>query len=281
MAKPGALCEAILSHQHRWAEQHCIDVSDAGHALAPNANLLQPLSPRSRAELARAPRSPLGDGQKPGDLQLLHSTDALLCNVFDYWRERELEPLSAACGADARIDGLRFAPLDGGGESATGAGGSAPPDLLLHGEDARAPAIVASFAEPSTSLHRHGEETRAASGPLLEGQALHGTLPGCHNLARDLHANRDRFRALPVVRLLDLCSELSGDLLTIGLTALPRKARRLQIERPGTGRLALLLAAAPQVEHGADRSVLLIAGGKPVASFIDAASIHGLLAGAE
>jgi hypothetical protein len=228
VAKPGALSEAILSRQRRWAELRRIDVSDAGHALAPDSNLLQPLSPESRSELEGAPRRPLGDGQKPGDLQLLHSTDALVCNVFDYWRERELAPLSEACGADSRVHRLRYAQHDdssGGedmraahGDGSSGSDAINPPDMLLHGEDARATAIVASFTEPYASRHPAGcEDTRGlsfmlgsqATGRLLEGEALPGSLPGCYNLASDLHANRDRFRTLPVVRLLDLCNELT------------------------------------------------------------------------
>ncbi|MBW2272355.1 MAG: hypothetical protein JRG96_03725 [Deltaproteobacteria bacterium] len=201
MAKPGALSESILLHQRRWAEQRCIDLSEAGHALGSNANLMQPLSPPTRAELEWAPRRPLGDGAKPADLQLLHSTDALLCNVFDYWRERELAPLATACGADSRTHGLRFAQHS---EEQSGPA-PAPPDLLLHGDDARATAIVASFTEPYASQSQPGEEI----GRVVECTELRESLPGCHNLARDLDANRGRYRALPVVRLLELCRELT------------------------------------------------------------------------
>ncbi len=83
-------------------------------------NLFQPLHPDTAADLTAGDGYKLGRGGR-SKLHALHSSAALACNVFDYWRGRPLAPIAAACGADPAVTGLRFEA-----RHPTSAGGAPP-----------------------------------------------------------------------------------------------------------------------------------------------------------
>lgn len=193
----GAAIERILAGQERWAQWSELERLESGHAASVDTNLFSPLSHESRTELAGAKGGLLGDGEKPGRIQLLHSSLALVCNVFDPRRGSELGPLGLACGAGAGVSELRLAS---GGE--TGPNGL---DVLLGGNGARPAGVVADFTEPYEGAGPHACERENASDAEPGGDPL----PGCRNLERDLAANRNRFRRLPAGRLLAGARELT------------------------------------------------------------------------
>lgn len=224
-----AAFERILAGQERWAQRHELERLESGHTASLDGNFFSPLSSKTRTELAAAGRGLLGDGDKPGEVQLLHSALALACNVFDPHRS-SLREIGAACDAGETVTELHFAPPG----SADAAGTSGPPalDLRLAGAAMHPAGVLVDYAEPYQSASR---TPRAGEAPPFG--ARHASLPGCTNLARDLTANPRRFGRLPVARLLAAAGALTSlhgprgsRLLYIWYDAGGPEARQLQRE---------------------------------------------------
>ena len=183
----------LLEQQRRWAATRRLEVDDDDHTADVDVNLFAVLGAESRAELEGSAARPLGDGSKPGPIRGLHSTQALVCNVFDPWRESGAAPLAAALDTDpgSNADSVTFAFA-----RAAEPGVGAELDVWLEAEGGRPTALVASFAEPYVGFD-------APLAPeALDAPGSWGALAGCRNLALDLRANPRRFRSLPVLRLL-------------------------------------------------------------------------------
>jgi len=192
MGDAKAVLRAIREHQLAWAESRELELDETAHVSELHANLFAPLSQATYAELAGSIGCPLGDGAKPAPMQALDSTVALICNVFDYWRERSRGALLAACGGDPAAGEIGFAQALPGLET----GGRCEIDVLLHGEGARPTALMTSFTEP------YREPDASLPAAWLEDPDIWAELPACQALARDLRCNPRRYRHLPVPRLL-------------------------------------------------------------------------------
>jgi len=85
-------------------------------------------------------------------MQALHSSSALACNVFDYWRGRDTGPLAAALGINAPICSIRFEQ-----KFPTGLRGRAP-NLDVVAQPASGPvlAIESKFLEPYSGRSKSG-----------------------------------------------------------------------------------------------------------------------------
>jgi len=84
----------ILERQLAWAHRHAVPLvgskGDRGrptYAKSLERNLFEPLSADALAEFKAGDGGELGgqDGN-PGKMQAVHSSSALCCNVFHYWR---------------------------------------------------------------------------------------------------------------------------------------------------------------------------------------------------
>lgn len=105
-----------------------------------------PLSACSRRDLAGGDGSELGKGGGRGKIQALHSSAALACNFFDYWRGRDLGLLSRALGISVRLCAVAFEQ-----KFPTRLGGIAPNlDVVLYGCDGSLFAVESKFTEPFT-----------------------------------------------------------------------------------------------------------------------------------
>ena len=73
-------------------------------------NLFEPLSPEAVAEYSSGDGGELGrDIGRPGKMQAIHSSSALGCNMFHYWRRVDPGAILLACGLPARgVEGLGF-----------------------------------------------------------------------------------------------------------------------------------------------------------------------------
>lgn len=101
----------IFQRQRLWALRHEHRLSgSAGDRGRPaytytlDQNLFEPLGLEAKAEYAAGDGGELGrEGPKPGKMQAVHSSSALSCNLFHYWR-RIGRPgiVAAACGLSTR-----------------------------------------------------------------------------------------------------------------------------------------------------------------------------------
>jgi hypothetical protein len=190
------LVEALKRKQCAWAGARGFAVDRDGYCILLEENLFQPLSAACQKEFAGGDGSELGKGGGRGKIQALHSSAALACNVFDYWRGRDLEPLGRVLDATITPHRLSFEA-----KFPTGLGGIPPNvDVVLHGQDGVL-AIESKFSEPYA---------RSASKCYLKPKYfvdnrlvwLEVGLPGCQSVAEDLRDGRLRFDLLDAAQLL-------------------------------------------------------------------------------
>ena len=102
MSKPQPPATHIRSRLVKWAAGVTIDIDEQGYVRALVDNFFEPLSTCTASEIAQGDGAELGrDGQR-GKIQALHSSSALACNVFDYWRGRDSTILAKALGLQDR-----------------------------------------------------------------------------------------------------------------------------------------------------------------------------------
>lgn len=101
----------IFQRQTLWARRRgillCGSAGERGrlaYTRALNDNLFEPLSPEAKSEYASGDGGELGrDAGKPGKMQALHSSSALGCNAFHYWRRIDrMDIVLQACGLPTR-----------------------------------------------------------------------------------------------------------------------------------------------------------------------------------
>ncbi len=167
--------------QRRWADSAGIDYDARGFVRDPDANLRVPLAASTRAAFVcgteLTPRK-----NQPARFSALHSSAALVANVFDHWSARDAAPLGAALGLGAERVRLAFEePL------VTGVEGDPPlSDVVLRCESGRVVAIESKFGE--WLVRRSSNRLDLKPKYFAGGRAIwrEAGLPRCQQLADDL-----------------------------------------------------------------------------------------------
>ena len=183
--------------QRRWAESAGIACDTRGFVRDLDANLRAPLALATRAAFARGTELTPRKSQ-PARITALHSSAALVANVFDYWSARDAGPLAAALGFGPERAQLAFEePL------ATGVEGDPPTsDVVLRFESGRVVAVESKFGEWLVRRASNRMDLKPkyfAGGRTFWGDA---GLPRCQQLADDLRDGRERFKHLHAAQLL-------------------------------------------------------------------------------
>jgi len=167
----------ITKQQRDWADQQGIEYDKNGYTLHLDDNLFCPLSPATLEELKHGKGNELGNSEKRGKMQALHSSSALVVNVFDYWRKLgRADVIARACDAPSGITEIRFEqthpiPVRG-----------IPPhlDIEFSTFGSKSISVVESkFTEP---YHRHTK--RIIREKYFSTPGLWSQLPECERLAR-------------------------------------------------------------------------------------------------
>lgn len=181
----------LVDAQRAWARRQGIVFDAKGRTSELEGNLFQALDLETEREFGEGAGGELGKDGEPGDLQALHSSAALACNVFDAWRRRQLEPLARACGADSRVSSLRFeAPFP------TGLGPPAYLDVILEGPRAVPTAIESKFTETYSRGHDELSER------YLDDEDLWKRIEGVRDVAEDLVKDRSIYTWLGAPQLI-------------------------------------------------------------------------------
>jgi hypothetical protein len=191
------LTDKLKLIQQSWAIEHCIAIDEDGYCRSTNDNLFQPLSEDSRRDLESGDGSELGKDGRRGKIQALHSSSALVCNFFDYWRAGNLKPLAEALGISIELSGLAFER-----KFPTGLRGTHPNlDVVLYGRDGEVFAIESKFTE---WMHKPAGKAAFSPSYFPEGRSLWREcgLDGCQKLSKDLHDDRVQFKQLNAAQLL-------------------------------------------------------------------------------
>ena len=160
--------------------------------------IFQGLSPAARRDFERRDGAELGRSGARGGIRALHSPSALACNWFDYWRDRDLQPLSRAFGVPGRFSTLALEQKT----FPTCLGGISPNfDVLLTCTDGTPFAIESKFTEPYTQSNG-----KAYLKPkyFCKGRSLWTGvgLPGCQAVSEALRTEQHDFKLLDVAQLL-------------------------------------------------------------------------------
>jgi len=183
--------------QQAWAREHGIIFDEAGYCESIESNLFEPLSACSHRDIGAGDGSELGKGDTRGKIQALHSSSALVCNFFDYWRGRDLGILRQSLGFSERFCGLALEQ-----KFPTGLGGIAPNlDVVLYGCDGSLVAIESKFTEP---FIKSKTKNVLKKRYFLDDGGLWASagLSGCQALAEDLRDKRVQFQTLDATQLL-------------------------------------------------------------------------------
>ncbi|MBN1548907.1 MAG: hypothetical protein JW902_19810 [Syntrophaceae bacterium] len=191
------LINAIKLKQQAWAVELGIETDKDGYCRNLEDNLFQPPSEASRRDFNEGDGSELGKEGKRGKMQALHSSSALACNFFDYWRNNDLKPLAKALGISGELRGLSFEK-----KFPTGLRGTSPNlDVVLYEVDGTVFAVESKFTE---WMGKSGEKASFSSSYFPNGRSLWGDrgLNGCQELAEDLRHKRVQFELLDAAQLL-------------------------------------------------------------------------------
>jgi hypothetical protein len=172
----------IRERQRAWAKSRGIEVDESGYARTLRDNLFQALTPCAEAEFRAGDGAELGKRGERGKMQALHSSSALACNVFDYWRGRDTGGLAQALDVPGPICSMAFER-----KYPTGLRGK-PPNLDVVIQPASGPtlAIESKFLEPYAGEGRKPgfKDKYFVSEPGLWQKLGY---PACQKLARSLY----------------------------------------------------------------------------------------------
>jgi hypothetical protein len=131
-------------------------------------------------------------------LLALHSSAALVCNAFEYWRTGELEVIERALGLPASIMEMRFEA-----QFPTGLKGEPPNlDVALELENGSTWAIEYKFTEPFGGAKDPRKSLRAAYFPGDTTIWTQRGLRRCGEIAKKLRDGELRWRRLDAPQLL-------------------------------------------------------------------------------
>jgi hypothetical protein len=189
--------DIIKARQRLWAQRTERALNDNGYCGCIDDNLFARLSDAARQDFDRGGGGELGEPGQPGKIQAVHSSSALACNWFDYWRDRDLGMLSDAFGVSDP-----FVTLSLEAHVPTGMrGADANLDVLLTTANGSLFAIESKFSEPYSP-----SPSKSVLKPqyFAEGKTRWTDvgLPGCQAVAEQLRTGQHGFVALDVAQLL-------------------------------------------------------------------------------
>ena len=197
MPEHANVVDLIKRRQQAWAHRQQRTLDKDGYCGCADDNIFQGLSNAARKDLIRGGGGELSPEGERGKFQAAHSSAALACNWFDYWRERDFTVLSTALGGESPFVTLRLEAHVPTGMR----GADANLDVLLTTADGRLFAIESKFAEPYTP----SPAKFTLKPQYFSNQRLRWTevgLPGCQVVAERLRTGRHDFSVLDVAQLL-------------------------------------------------------------------------------
>ena len=184
-----ALFASVREQLRHWAAAEKV-AAQGDYVAAVEYNLLQTMSPEAMAEYAS------GSGvELDNKMRALHSSSALVCNVFDYWRTNDMQVLQNALDLPSQCT-LTFEK-----KLSTGVrGGKANLDILIILADESVVGVECKFLEPYSPRKRQG----AFSESYFRGRRRWADvdLPWSQAVAENIFAGALTFRYLDAVQLL-------------------------------------------------------------------------------
>jgi Restriction Endonuclease associating with ARP len=187
----------LQRRQRRWADAAGVRSDASGYVPHLEDNLRVALSMGARSAFVGGPELQ-PRRRRPPKLLALHSSAALVANVFDHFSERDRAPLAAAFGLQGRIVRLCFEA-----QFPTGLPGQPPAvDVALVLDFGEQVAVESKFSEWLVRRPRHKAIFKPKYFPAGRGVWAEYGLPRCQALAEELQARTERFKHLHAAQLL-------------------------------------------------------------------------------
>jgi len=178
--------QAICQIQKEWAQANGIAVDSHGYTCDGKDNLYESLDAEVVNELAAG----RGD-ELEKKIRALHSSSALVCNVFHYWRYRSVDSIAKICGCPGGMNSLLF-------ESKHNIQKNRFPahlDLEFRGPNLRPTGVESKFTEP----YNRGLKKL---NPFYRDNRLWVGLPRCGSLADTIINGKEKYYRFDAPQLL-------------------------------------------------------------------------------
>jgi restriction endonuclease-like protein len=187
----------LQRRQRRWAENAGVAHDSLGFVRELDTNLRLPLSAATRAAFARGSELDARRA-RPARIAALHSSAALVANVFDHWSTRAASPLAAALGLEREPCTLSFEE-----PFATGVEGEPPYiDVALRFSSGRIVAIESKFSEWIARRRPSKADLKPKYFGATRALWSDSGLPQCQALAEGIRDGCERFSHLNAAQLL-------------------------------------------------------------------------------
>lgn len=188
----------VMTRQLSWATHNGLSPDPQGYLPSIRENLFAPLSGLTEAEFRAGAGNELTDRPaEPAKMQAVHSSSALVCNVFDYWRSTDPGAIGRALAIPSSATELHFEA-----QLPTGLRGTPPTlDLLLVASGTLAWGVESKFTEP---FQPNVKRAAFAESYFEDDAGLWARLglPRCQRLAERLSEGRLQFPHLDAAQLL-------------------------------------------------------------------------------
>lgn len=216
--------DEVRAQQRGWAAAGGQTLDAAGYCVTHDKNLFIPLQGSTLYDFTQGDGGEVGRAGKRGKLQAVHSSSALACNIFDYWRSRDAGPLARALQLGSDIAEIKFEQ-----KFPTGVSPRSPNlDVILRLTDGSITAVESKFLEPyGASAKKKTIQGKYFSGGARRWQAA--GLAGAQRVAEGVQVGKVSFEYLDAPQLLKHLLGLGnsperGSFYTCGL--IPRATQR-------------------------------------------------------
>ena len=190
--------DLVMSRQLDWAKRYGLTPDSNGYLTSVRENLFAPLNAETEAAFGAGAGNELSDRPgEPAKMRAVHSSSALVCNVFDHWRRSDPGAISRALGIPDVPAAIHFEA-----QLPTGLRGTPSTlDLLVLGSDDLAWGIESKFTEPFQANKKRPTFAQSYFENEIGLWAKLG-LPRCQALADQMKDGRVNFRHLDAPQLL-------------------------------------------------------------------------------
>jgi len=195
----------IAERQYSWARRHGITIDEAGYAASLNDNLFLPLT----ADAIREYQAGAGD-ELNQNMRAVHSSSALVANVFNYWRlYQDYTPIiSAICPAllNFTVQDVRFEARYPINWPVPPNARTVPPhlDVVIRYQDQAEPGVTKAIAIESKFAELYTQDQGPFADRYLapDNAAMWEGFEPLHALAAQIHQGEILFQRLKVAQLI-------------------------------------------------------------------------------
>jgi hypothetical protein len=197
--------EYILSKQINWAKRKGYKLYGSEttkgrktYVLNLENNLFQKMCHQTEQQFLNGDGNEMTESEQLAKMKALHSSSALVVNIFDYWKDKDLDELLIALKLiNKKIDTEKELIFES--KQSISKKYKYPPnlDVLIKTEEKKVFAIESKFAEPFSSYYKGGIDVK-----YINNKKLWGGIPNTYELAKKINSNDNEYKHLAAPQLI-------------------------------------------------------------------------------